>query len=83
MSWFESVLHKCEGAPGCLGVDSLGRLEGSPITSLGIKTAVGVRRERRAGLLLVAKLVANAPNGQDHLRVLRVLFNLGAQPVDV
>ena len=34
-------------------------------------------------LLFVAKLVANSPNGQDHLRVFRVLFDLGAQPVDV
>ena len=34
-------------------------------------------------LLLVAELVTDAPDSQDHLRNFRVLFNLGTEPVDV
>ena len=34
-------------------------------------------------LLFVAELVANPPNGQHHLRIFRVLFDLGSQPIDV
>ena len=34
-------------------------------------------------LLFVAELVADSPNGENHLRVFRILFDLGAQPVDV
>jgi len=33
--------------------------------------------------LLVAELVADAPNGQDHLRVFRVVFDLRSQAIDV
>jgi hypothetical protein len=33
--------------------------------------------------LLVAKLVADAPNGQHHLRILRIVFNLRSQAIDV
>jgi hypothetical protein len=44
------------------------------------------RRDGRAVawfLLLVAELVSDAPNGQDHLRVFGILLDLGAQAVDV
>ena len=34
-------------------------------------------------LLFVTKLVADSPNSQDHLRVFRVLFDFGSQPIDV
>lgn len=34
-------------------------------------------------LLFVAELVAYAPNGQDHLRILRVLLDLGTKTIDV
>lgn len=34
-------------------------------------------------LLFVAELVANAPDGQHHLRVFGVFFNLGSQAIDV
>lgn len=33
--------------------------------------------------LLVAKLVADAPNGQHHLRVLRIVFDLCSQAINV
>ncbi len=35
------------------------------------------------GLLFVAELVTNSPNGQDHLGVLGVLFNLGSETIDM
>jgi len=38
---------------------------------------------RRSELLFVAEFIANSPNGQNHLRIFRVLFDLGSQPVDV
>jgi hypothetical protein len=34
-------------------------------------------------LLFVAELVPDAPDGQDHLRVLRILLNLGPQTIDM
>src|SRR6185369_9998939 len=34
-------------------------------------------------LLFVAKLVADTPDREHHLRVLRVLFDLGSQAIDV
>jgi hypothetical protein len=34
-------------------------------------------------LLLVAELVANTPDSQDHLRVFGVLFDLGSQAINV
>jgi len=40
-------------------------------------------RTTKERLLFVAKFVAYAPNGQDHLGVFRVLFDFGSQPVDV
>ena len=33
--------------------------------------------------LLVAELVAYTPNCQHHLGVLRIIFDLGTQPIDV
>ena len=48
-----------------------------------VEIAVGVGRDDEAKLLFVAELVANSPNGQDHLRVFRVLFDLGSQTIDV
>jgi hypothetical protein len=44
---------------------------------------IGAWRDDEAALLFVAELVANSPYGQDHLRVLRVLFDFGSQSVDV
>lgn len=46
-----------------------------------LQLALGETTKQR--LLFVAKLVANSPYGQDHLRVFRVLFDLGSQSVDV
>ena len=51
--------------------------------SVKLETTIGVGRDDEAKLLFVAELVANSPNGQNHLRVFRVLFDLGSQPVDV
>ncbi len=47
------------------------------------KPVVGFWRDGERKLLFVAELVANAPDGQHHLRILRVLFDLGSQSVDV
>ena len=41
------------------------------------------RHQARMSALLVAEFVADAPDGQDHLRVLGVLFDLGTQAIDV
>lgn len=41
------------------------------------------RREEMSGLLLVAEFVANSPNGQDHLGIVRVVLDFGAQAVYV
>ena len=49
----------------------------------GLAMNYGTFGETTNLLLFVAELVANSPNGENHLRVFRVLFDFGAQPVDV
>src|SRR5216683_2731609 len=34
-------------------------------------------------LLFVAELVANPPNGKDHLRILRILLDFGSETIDM
>jgi hypothetical protein len=68
-------------SPEMLRLESLVRTRKGQVYQL--ETAVGVGRDDEAKLLFVAELVANSPNGQDHLRVFRVLFDLGSQSVDV
>ena len=48
-----------------------------------LETTIGVGRDDDSKLLFVAELVANSPNSQNHLRIFRVLFDLGSQSVDV
>jgi hypothetical protein len=85
LSQNEKILHGVKVCREGLGFGlALRRLEGKSIASPLIKTGSwGLERADELTLLFVAKLVANSPNGQNHLRIFRVLFDLGSQPVDV
>ena len=40
-------------------------------------------QDPRPCLLFVAELIPDSPDGKDHLRILGILFDLGAQAIDV
>jgi hypothetical protein len=72
------------GAPGSfLAWFALADWEGKSRSVLYQDRSCRFGETTNSKLLFVAKLVANSPNGQNHLRVFRVLFDLGSQPVDV
>lgn len=56
-------------------------------TVFGLEARKGRRpktkNQEQAQLLFVAELVANAPDGEHHLRILGVLFDLGSQAIDM
>jgi uncharacterized membrane protein (Fun14 family) len=75
------MVKVCRGILGLMGLSRLGRKSRCSINKRRLQLAFG--ETTNAKLLFVAKLVADTPNGQDHLRVFRVLFDLGSQPIDV
>jgi hypothetical protein len=77
---FQKILHD-EGDAGVLGLSSPVRTSEERVCQL--ETAIGVWRDDDSKLLFVAELVTNSTNGQNHLRIFRILFDLGSQPVDV
>ncbi len=76
-----SIVHS--GDRDRLKVRSAGRIAGSERSELRLCQLKAASGHRTGALLLVAKLVANSPYGQNHLRILWVVLNFGPQPIDM